>query len=164
MRRSLLALLVAALVVASCSLIKKPNKAPHVEPSSVQHTAALDLLPAAHIVAQAVMPPGFAPVAPFAPFWLEDGKMVAAIGSQRGRTIVVGFRITDLKKPLILAADYTLPNAPDGRIVAVAPSPSSMAVALAFNEPKEGRVEAALLDLFTGQARRVADFTGQFGS
>jgi len=118
----------------------------------------------AKIVGRVVLPPGFTPVAPYAPMWLQNGSVLAAVGALGDHTAVIGIDTTGARPPFVIATDFGT-VVPGAKIADVVASPDGMTLAIAAIEPTSGRLNIILHEVIApDESNLIASFNGVFDS
>jgi hypothetical protein len=132
------------------------------QPVPATMTATMIVPAGTKVVGQITLPAGFRPLTPYAPVWLENGTMLAAIGTLKDRTAVIGVDLTGKRPPFVIAEDRG-PVVPGASIADVVPSPDGMTLALAAVDPATGQLDLILHDVIApGERERIASFQGKF--
>jgi hypothetical protein len=160
---------VCLLVLSACSTKKKEvaQTATPILPAPPLPTAAtatMMVAAGANVVGHVVLPPGFTPVAPYAPLWLRNGSVLAAVGAMGDKTAIIGFATTGARAPFVIATDFG-PVVPGGKITDVVASPDGMTLAIAAIEPTSGRLDIILHEVIApDESNLIASFNGVFDS
>jgi len=152
--------LILATICASCSIFSREKPKPL--PKAPVRTATLEVTPGITVLARLKLPPGFQPFAQTPPMWLEEGKEIAVLGLNNGRTMVLGFSGPGWQSGRVIAEDGE-GGAVNGTIVDAAPSRDSLMLAYAVQDRNEHRVEVVVRDLISqGDGHAVSTFDGDF--
>ncbi|HYA36318.1 MAG TPA: hypothetical protein VEF03_11905, partial [Candidatus Binataceae bacterium] len=111
--------LMLATMCASCSMFSREKPKPL--PKAAVRTATLEVTPGITVLARLKLPPGFQPFAQAPPIWLEEGKEIAVLGLDNGRTMILGYSGPGWQNGRVIAEDGE-GGAANGTIVDAAPS------------------------------------------